>query len=101
MSTPTLQKQWVRAAVDLTQMYNDVEGKISKPKPTSLWHTLTWTTDQNKGDKSKKGKGKESSGTRCTVYPNLLAVVHILWKTQSKLEALQVFKLGTFPYIKY
>ena len=100
MSTPTLQKQWVRAVVDLTQMYNDVGGKISKSKLTPLWYTLTRTTDENKGDKSKKRKGKESSGTRCTVYPNLLVVIHILCKTQNKLEALQVFKLGKFPYIK-
>lgn len=67
MSSPTLQKQWVRAVVDLTQTYNDVGGKISKPKPTSLWYTLTGTTNENKDDTSKQRKGKESSGTTCTL----------------------------------
>ena len=55
MSTPSLQKQ-VRAAVDLTPRYNDVGGKIPQFKPTSLWYTLLWTTDEDTGDKTNKGR---------------------------------------------
>lgn len=49
---------------------------------------------------ANREKGRKAQGLH-VLYPNLLLVIHILWKTLSKLEALQVFKLGTFPYIKY
>lgn len=47
-----------------------------------------------------KGKKRERKAQefRCIAYPNLLVVIHILWET--KLKALEVFELGTFPYLK-
>lgn len=61
MCTSTLHKQRVSTTVDLSQRYNDVGGRISKPKPTSLCYTLTWTTDKDKGD-SKREKGRKAQG---------------------------------------
>lgn len=67
MSTPTLQKQWVRAAVDLTQMYNDVEGKISKPKPVTIKTSycdihLPGPLIRTKVIRAKREKGRKAQG---------------------------------------